>query len=129
MELVNTIAFILIKEGKFLVERRKLNKDVDPGKVTIPGGHIDEGETSKTTMLRELKEELNITAIKFNFLCSLLQKSEEFQKIDYFVINSWKGELQNNEAEEIKWILLNELDKLDLEVDRVAIREYLRVLS
>lgn len=126
MKPLNCIVFIIIKDDKVLAEKRKLTKKVVPGKVALPGGHIEEGENPENAVIRELKEELGIDTKDINFVCTLLHKSEEFRKLNYFVVNSWKGEIKNYEAESLLWIPLQELDKLDLDVDKTAIKEYLR---
>ncbi len=127
MEPLDCIAFMLIKDNKILAERRRLTKKVVPGKVAIPGGHMEKGENPKDALLRELNEEVRIIPDKVKFVCTLLHKSEEFRKLNYFAIESWKGEIQNNEAEELIWIPLKETNKLDLDVDRKAIEEYLLI--
>lgn len=58
MKFVDTVALIVEKEGRLLVERRKLTKETDPGKVAIPGGHVEGGESLEEACRRELKEEL-----------------------------------------------------------------------
>ena len=70
-ELVPIASFILYKDGKVLVEKRKLGIKVDPGKVVIPAGHVDEGETHLQTCKRELKEELDLDADEFDFIIEL----------------------------------------------------------
>ncbi|NQT07735.1 NUDIX domain-containing protein [Candidatus Bathyarchaeota archaeon] len=52
MKLVDTVALIVEKEGRLLVERRKLTKETDPGKVAIPGGHVEEGESLDVACMR-----------------------------------------------------------------------------
>lgn len=48
------IAGVLIHNGFVL-----LQKPVDDDGYSIPGGHVDFGETSDTTLIREFKEEIN----------------------------------------------------------------------
>jgi hypothetical protein len=47
--------------------------------------------------------------------------------LHYFAIHQWTGEVTNHEAEAVLWVPFNELDTFDLDVDRIAIREYTRV--
>jgi len=46
-EIIESVGFILFKDSKFLVEKRKMDKRVDPGKVTIPSGGVIKGEAPK----------------------------------------------------------------------------------
>ena len=70
-EFVNTVALIMEKEGRLLVERRKLTKETDPGKVAIPGGHVEGGESLEEACRRELHEELGLTCGDFSFVVKL----------------------------------------------------------
>lgn len=127
MKPLDCIAFIIIKDNKVLAEKRKLTKKVVPGKIALPGGHIKKGESPENAVIHELKEEIGVNAKDITFVCTLLHKSEEFRKLNYFIINSWEGEIKTYEAEALLWIPLQELDKLDLDVDRTAIKEYLKI--
>ena len=129
MEVVECVAFMLIKGHAVLAEQRKLDKQVDPGAIALPGGHIEEGENPEEALRREASEELGISPSTLKYVCSLLHQSREFQKIHYFAIESWEGEIENNEAESLLWIALGELERFDLEVDRVALSEYMRVFT
>lgn len=124
--ITQSVAFLLIQDERLLVEKRKENRFLDPGKIAIPGGHINSHEASEDALVRELREELGVTSKDFQFLCTLIHQSEEYQRIDYFVILSWEGKIQNNEAENLHWITLREVRLLDIPADRVALREYKR---
>lgn len=126
-ELLDCVSFLLVQGDQFLVERRRLDKPVDPGAIAIPGGHMDPGESQLDALRRELMEELAITPSNPQFLCTLLHRAAEFQRLHYYLVDHWSGEIENNEAEEILWLSFTGLDRLDLAVDRVAIGEYQRV--
>jgi len=53
-------ALILERDGKYLVEQRKSDKVLDPGKVVFPAGKVEPGETVKEALVRESREELGI---------------------------------------------------------------------
>ena len=127
MQLLDTIAYIIVRENHVLAEKRKLTKKVCPGATAIPGGHVEANERLEAALMREIQEELGVTTNDFDFVCTLLHRSAEFRKLNYFVVNSWQGEFQNNEAEALVWIPLDALGELDLDVDRLAVNEYLRV--
>jgi 8-oxo-dGTP diphosphatase len=128
MEVLDCVAFLLVDGDRFLVERRRRDKTVDPGAVAIPGGHLEPGESPVQALHRELAEELGLTTPDPQYFCTLLNPSEELRKLHYYAVHSWSGEIQNNEAEELLWLPLNDLQDLDLAVDQVAIGEYLRVV-
>ncbi len=128
MKILDCVSFLLVDGDRFLAERRRADKLVDPGAVAIPGGHLEAGESEEEALARELDEELGLKAKDPQFVCTLLNPSEEFRRLHYYAIHDWSGEIQNNEAEELIWLSFDETDRLDLPVDHVAIGEYLRVI-
>jgi len=125
-ELLDCIAFMLIKNQRVLAEKRKLTKKVVPGALALPGGHVEAGEAPEDALCRELREELDILHTSMTYVCTLLHRAQEFRKLHYFVVEDWQGEISNREAEALLWIPLDQVHTFDLDVDRVAISEYLR---
>ena len=52
------VGAIIIRNGKLLLEKRKANPG--RGKWSVPGGVVELGESSKQTVIREVKEETNL---------------------------------------------------------------------
>ena len=44
MEVVGVVVGIVVRDDKFLVERRRLDETVDPGIVCLPAGHVEPNE-------------------------------------------------------------------------------------
>ena len=55
-----THLWIKNSDGMFLTQQRSMQKKVDPGLWSITSGFVSTGEDTKTTIARELKEELGI---------------------------------------------------------------------
>jgi 8-oxo-dGTP diphosphatase len=121
------IAFLLIKGNTVLAEKRKRTKQVMPGAIALPGGHLEEGEAPEATLLREVREELGIVIRDRYYVCMLLHRSQELRKLHYFAVHQWEGEITNHEADALLWVPFDEVETFDLDVDRVALSEYLRV--
>jgi 8-oxo-dGTP diphosphatase len=121
------VAFMLIEDGRVLAEKRKQTKSLVPGAVALPGGHMEGDEDPEAALRRELREELGVVAREAAYVCSLLHRAEELRKIHYFAVERWDGAILNLEAEALLWVALDEPHRLDLEIDRVAVREYVRV--
>lgn len=119
---VECVAFMLIKEGQVLAEKRKQTKKADPGATALPGGHIENGESPKDALLRETYEELGIVPGSMRFICTLFHETEEFQRIHYFAVEAWHGAIESHEAEYLLWIPVTEPHRLDIDPDRVALR-------
>ena len=122
------IAFILIQDDRVLLECRSPSKRLLPGVRAIPGGHMEPGESPEAAMLRELDEELGIRPERFVYVCTLLHRAQEFRKLHYFAVDAgWQGEIVAQEAESLAWVPLVDDAAFDLDVDSVAVREYVRV--
>ena len=126
MDIHECVSFILLNESQVLLEKRSDSKDTDPGLITIPGGHIEQGENQIQALFRELNEELNVIPTEYTFLCSLYHPTKELQLIHYFVVTQWHGEITAQEADSIAWYLLNSAP-VDISADGVALKEVGRV--
>jgi mutator protein MutT len=79
------------------------------GKWCLPGGHIDNQETSKTAILRELKEETNIIINDAMFFTNYKYMSGETSDI-YYIILEEKPEVKiSREHAQYKWVSRNDI--------------------
>ncbi|MDD2907133.1 MAG: NUDIX domain-containing protein [Candidatus Gracilibacteria bacterium] len=99
-KLVGFTNIVCLYQGKWLLVRGK-------GKTTweLPGGHIENGETSLNSAKRELYEETGINGVDLEFLCSrkleMLEKGITYYGNVYIVNVLLLGELPDSEIEEI----------------------------
>ncbi len=61
-------ALVVDKEGKLMLVTRGVEPDY--GKLDLPGGFVDPGETAEHAIERELKEELNLLVSSLEYLGS-----------------------------------------------------------
>ena len=124
--IADVVAGILMEKGKFLVEKRRVDDEADPGYIEIPGGHVDPDETLEDALRREMKEELGIEVES----ARLVQKSlatatnGERMRIHYFHVEKWNGRIGSKEAERVYWE--PEVSNLSIIPDRRAVQRILR---
>jgi len=126
MKVEQCVSFLLLKGGRVLLEKRSKHKETDPGLITIPGGHIESGESQIQALYRELEEELNVVPKQYEFLCSLYHPTSELQLIHYYVVSTWENELVVREAEEVVWYPLASAP-VEIKADELALSECQRL--
>ena len=61
-------ALLIAESGEVILQKRDINKNiVNPGKITLFGGSVEEGEGIEGALKREIKEELNINIGSFKY--------------------------------------------------------------
>ena len=106
-----------------MVERRKSDKEVDPGIVCLSRGHVKARESMDEALKREMWEEVGIELKGLKFVCEsfYVASNGERQKAFCFLVTEYEGKPVCRSAQEIFW--KSNIEKLDLEVDRRTIRK------
>ncbi len=121
-------AMILRGDGEtreiFICQRRP---DQPMGlKWEFPGGKIEPGETSEQALVRELSEELGITATigpRITTVHHTYRNGGTIQ-IEFFLVPAFEGELQNRIFQQMLWSPLTRLPDYDfLAADLTLIRD------
>lgn len=99
-------AGIIIQGRKLLFTRAK-----DMDFFIDPGGKIEEGETAKQALVRELKEELSIDVDESNleffgeFVAEAANQKGKTVNMQAFIVTKWQGTIMPNaEIEELRWL-------------------------
>ena len=100
--------------GDILLQKRNMNKDIQPGKWdTAVGGHLDPGEDFETGAKRELAEELGISGVElFHIFDSKIRndiESEDVRIFGAFVADGFK--FDPGEIDEIRFWDRSALEK------------------
>ena len=120
MELKVCAAGIIFRDRKILLGKRHADRNLYPNIWDLPGGHCKDYETPEETLIRELKEELGITLIEFNYVTLLHEpKTNLYGEYDYhiYLVTDWFGTVSNqtpNEHSEIRWFDPDDAIQLDL---------------
>ncbi len=95
---------------KILLQKRSMNKDIQPGKWdTAVGGHVASGESVSEAAVRELSEELGIAGELEFFFESKIRNQIESENVTVFkLINDGPFDFQHEEIDEVRFFDLAE---------------------
>lgn len=110
--LVLVVACVLIDgDGRILLAQRPVGRSM-AGLWEFPGGKLESGETPEACIIRELKEELDIT-VKPACLAPLTFASHAYEDfhllMPLYVARRWEGIVTPLEGQSLTWARLNEL--------------------
>lgn len=114
-ELIHCSVHIAVFDSQgrnILLQKRSLNKDIQPGKWdTAVGGHVDAGESIEAAARRELAEELGICNAELEFyFTSQIRNDIESENVTVFKLYSdGPFEFAVDEIDEIRFWPLEEL--------------------
>ena len=134
LKLLNVVGAVLIKNNKIILPKRASNLKVMPNKYEFPGGKVEENETLKEALKRELYEELSID-VDIEDIIDFPKNDLKTDKImlTVFIINKWKNDLIINPEinSEILIVNLDELKNVQnlLDTDKELIPAILKFLK
>jgi mutator protein MutT len=116
------VGAVIIKDGKILLEKRK--NEPGKGKWSIPGGLVELGESVEQTVIREVKEETGLEVEKpehIDVVDNVVRDDNSeikyhFVIIDYFVKLKGGTMKATSDAEELRWVTFDEVEKYDLTI-------------
>ena len=115
--LIHCTAHVAVKHpetGALLLQKRRMDKDIQPGKWdTAVGGHLDAGESFESAALRELAEELGVTEkVTLRVLFdSKIRNSIESENVRVFGVElAGEFAFQRSEIDEVRFFTAAELD-------------------
>ncbi|HEY2528657.1 MAG TPA: (deoxy)nucleoside triphosphate pyrophosphohydrolase [Xanthobacteraceae bacterium] len=112
VKLVLVAACALIDaDGRVLIAERPQGKSM-AGLWEFPGGKVEGGELPEQSLIRELKEELDI-AVREECLAPLTFASHRYPDfhllMPLYVCRRWEGIVKAREQQRLKWVRPNEL--------------------
>ena len=117
---------LIIRDGRVLLGHRSSRREFFPDVWDIFGGHVEPGEGHEKTLVREVQEELGVTATAWTFLETVTEplpphsqgeKSSDVLIAHLYLVTAWTGTPVNRQPEEhseIRWFTLEEALQLDL---------------
>ncbi|MCG3167895.1 MAG: CTP pyrophosphohydrolase [Bacteroidia bacterium] len=126
--MIDVTCAIILRENKVLVTQRSERMKL-PLKWEFPGGKIEENESDKDCLLREIKEELNL---EIELLEKIEPKCFDYETFSIrlipFVALYVSGEIILAEHKDYKWLEKEELNSLDWALaDIPVLEEFLKL--
>ena len=115
MKKIEVVAAIIKCDDKILcAQRAESSKEYISKKFEFPGGKIEEGETKKEALKRELCEELNIEPNINDLYLTVVHQYPDFElTMHSFLCESDSKEVTLNEHISSQWLEIEDLLKLD----------------
>ena len=111
MKKVNVSAAVIVKDNKYFIAKRNKDKHLG-GYFEFPGGKQDDNETLEQTVIREIKEELNVDITVDRKLGEEHYSDEKINvHLHYFFCTIIKGDIVLKEHEEAAWVSKEEFNK------------------
>lgn len=125
MEVVCAVA--INGNNKIFAARRAEGKP-HAGTWEFPGGKVEEGETPKSALIREIKEEMGVTLN----VGELIKNLEWENKLGAFSLSAFACQMQEDgftlsDHDEYGWFTLDELSTMELMIADYALLNYVEM--
>ena len=102
--MIEVVAGIIYKDGKFLIAQRSLKK-AQGGLWEFPGGKVEPEETKENALIREIKEEFNADIRVDGYVGENIHHYPEKDiKLMFYKATLLSDTITLNEREDDKWI-------------------------
>ena len=122
---------VVFDGSRVLLGRRSPKRERYPGVWDIFGGHVEPGETSRSALDRELREELGIEVLDATLAGTVCGEGDDavLFEMSVFIVSSWSSRpcLHNEEHDAIRWFHPNDLGTLVGFIDE-RLLEFLRAI-
>jgi mutator protein MutT len=114
---------LIVRGGQVLLGRRAPHRRICPDSWDMIGGHLEPGETLEQTLVRELREEIDVipTSFRLAAMIDFTEEAGEAVHFHVFRVDAFTGtpRLANPEHTALRWFAWDEALALpDLASDR-----------
>ncbi len=129
MKKIEVVAAIIINNGQVLsVKRPKHKLEYISNKFEFPGGKIEDGESKKDALKRELIEELRLDVNIDEHFMTVNHVYPDFELIMHsYIVNSPTRNFTLNEHVSFRWLDKNELLDVDWAAADIPIADKLKL--
>lgn len=103
--------YLIFRRGSKILMLRRRNTNYFDGFLSLPAGHVEQGESLQTAAIREALEEVGVTiektALQLVHVLSRPAIEDPLQtRLDFFYhVRDWQGELTNKELDKCSELL------------------------
>jgi 8-oxo-dGTP diphosphatase len=119
------VAALILRGDQVLVCQRRADQAMAL-KWEFPGGKMEAGESPEQALIRELEEELGITATIGSLVAHVRHAYRNGGSVDlqFFAVHQFQGEITNHIFNDLRWSNLRDLPGYDfLAADRGLVRD------
>ncbi|HEX4869937.1 MAG TPA: Nudix family hydrolase [Moraxellaceae bacterium] len=113
MKRILVVAAVIRRDGRILIAQRPRDKHMG-GLWEFPGGKVEPGEDVRHALVRELEEELGITA---SACAPLIRITHDYPDkavcLDVWEVTAFAGEPHGREGQSVRWVTEAELPAFD----------------
>lgn len=129
--MVDIVNALLIRQGQVLLAKRSPRRKAYPGLWSFPGGHVEKGESLAEALVRELREEIGVIPIDYEFLGTIADPNtttDDPVTYHMYAVTGWRGgepTMVDDEHTELRWF--NQATAISL--PDLALAEYRSLLQ
>ncbi len=109
----DVVLYVVVQDGKILLEKRKDDEKRYPGAWAVPSGHV-KMEDKVSALMREVKEETGLTPVEYMLLKTVPAVDDDKTLLHIFVITKAAGEAkqETDEGRKLEWFSVEEARKV-----------------
>lgn len=120
------VSCAIIEKGEQILIAQRSESMSLPLKWEFPGGKLEEGESAEESLVREIREELNL---EISIMQRLSKSTHEYSNkrivLIPFICQIHSGAIELREHKEARWIKIDEIEKYQMaEADIPIANEY-----
>jgi 8-oxo-dGTP diphosphatase len=122
---LTTLCYIEHDDSYLMLHRIKKANDINEGKWIGVGGHIEFAESPEECLIREVKEETNLTltSYKFRGVVTFVSGDELCEYMALYTADGFEGEIKPCDEGELHWVKKSDLFDLNLwEGDKIFLK-------
>jgi 8-oxo-dGTP diphosphatase len=122
---LTTLCYIEHDDSYLMLHRIKKANDINEGKWIGVGGHIEFAESPEECLIREVKEETNLTltSYKFRGVVTFVSGDELCEYMALYTADGFEGEIKPCDEGELHWVKKSDLFNLNLwEGDKIFLK-------